>query len=93
MTDTSNWIPLDVYFRDTQTGQVAIDKATVPPDWFDANGDLEHTFWWTEGNFGCDCNRCRVFEGLDLECNSGENRIELVMITKRDQPDEVYFSP
>ena len=49
----------------------------------------EHTdhlkFFWTEGNFGCDCNRsifaidaCVMDEELD--CNTGEPTIELISL-------------
>lgn len=34
---------------------------TVEWDWF-KNGEHGDLYWWTEGNFGCDCNRKWEFE-------------------------------
>ena len=34
-------------------------------------------YHYTEGNFGCDCNRSMAF-GLDEPCNVGDNRFVIV---------------
>ena len=51
-----------VIMRKESTGEIrACDMDLdfkLPND--ESDGDV---FWWTEGNFGCDCNRHIVFEG------------------------------
>lgn len=41
-------------------------------------------FWWTEGNAACDCNRILYLynwdESKDLDCNMGDNIIELLSL-------------
>ncbi len=59
-----------VAIRDNATGETRIrDMGDLP--W------LDHTlYWWTEGNFGCDCNRHMEFirakddseSDMDHEC-------------------------
>lgn len=44
-----------VTIRENATGET-VDYALDDLEWFD--GSL---FWWTEGNFGCDCNRRMCF--------------------------------
>lgn len=67
--------------KDTKTGEVRRmdfplyghdDRGTKPED---------NLFWWSEGNFGCDCNRGDLFKdiggeerSLAADCNSGPNR-------------------
>lgn len=38
-------------------------------------------YWWSEGNFGCDCNRSNTLydhdEYMKLDCNGGDNQIEI----------------
>jgi hypothetical protein len=52
----------EIYYRvpitKLETGETRIYEMDMP--WED------HTeFWWTEGNFGCDCNREILFERID----------------------------
>lgn len=66
---------------DTTTGQSVI--TTQPGDWSE---DLR--FFWTDGNFGCDCNRGREFmraNGLppgEFACSSstGVQRFEIELL-------------
>jgi hypothetical protein len=44
-----------VAIRKNETGEVRICEMEVP--WGETS-----LFWWTEGNFGCDCNRELLFE-------------------------------
>ena len=44
----------DVAIRRNDTGEVRMCRQDV--DWDDTNDD-GHIYYWTEGNFGCDCNR------------------------------------
>lgn len=41
-----------VQMRDAQTGEVRMLQLGL--DWGDGEGQR---YWWTDGNFGCDCNR------------------------------------
>jgi hypothetical protein len=41
----------DVVIRDNRTGEAVTKRMDL--DW---NGNAT-LWWWTEGNFGCDCNR------------------------------------
>ena len=64
--------------KDTETGEVrrmdfplyGHDRGTKPED---------NLFWWSEGNFGCDCNRGDVFHDIggeerDDEAQCGHGR-------------------
>jgi len=55
---------------DVKTGESKLIKFDL--DWNDGS-----KFWWSEGNFACDCNRAGVFSA-DLHnyenCNIGKNR-------------------
>jgi len=49
-----------VKIRNNETKEIRIcDQRSL--DW-DRNNDEGQLFWWTEGNFGCDCNRGAEFE-------------------------------
>ena len=38
----------------------------------------EHVFFhWTEGNYGCDCNRQMFFDGSDSECGTSKFSVRL----------------
>ncbi|KKN08954.1 hypothetical protein LCGC14_1051430 [marine sediment metagenome] len=80
-----------VHIKDTTTGEVRTRH--YDKDWDDP--DLANYFWWTEGNFSCDCNRGAEFDragGLpekveegDWEpCNTGPNRYTLEKIVTDD---------
>jgi hypothetical protein len=56
-------MPYDVLIRKNSTGEVR--KCHFDFDWF--KEDSDDSFWWTEGNFGCDCNRELAFEGSDIK--------------------------
>lgn len=47
----------EVEIIDTATGERRVAK--IPYEWGSDDGDAH---WWTEGNFGCDCNRGMVFD-------------------------------
>lgn len=51
--DPRHDIPIRVTILDTVTGERKQDAWSFG------------TYWWTEGNGGCDCNRRVVFEGMD----------------------------
>jgi len=61
-----------VKIKKNETGEIRECKMEF--DWFKENGD--DYFWWTEGNFGCDCNRHNEFRRAngeswqDIECSS-----------------------
>ena len=67
----------DVALRKNDTGEVRICRQNI--DW-DTSNDCGHVYYWTEGNFGCDCNRELTFLRAggetpaldDVEC--GESR-------------------
>lgn len=48
----------DVQMRDNLTGEERL--VPMEMEWHDSS-----LFWWTDGNFGCDCNRGIVFAGDD----------------------------
>ncbi len=60
-----------VAIKELATGETRICAMTVP--WNDHS-----EWWWTEGNFGCDCNRQATFKGdeeyIDAECNIADNK-------------------
>lgn len=49
-----------VAIRKNETGEVRI-RTIEGLDWHKADGG-DDMYWWTEGNFGCDCNRELEFE-------------------------------
>lgn len=52
-------MPYKVAIRKNATGEIRI--AEMDFEW-DKGNDSTDLFWWTEGNFGCDCNRYLEFE-------------------------------
>ena len=51
----------DAHITDTTTGETRVSRMDL--DWHEASD-----FWWSEGNFACDCNR-----GTEFARASGEN--------------------
>lgn len=47
-------MPYNVAIRKNATGEVRM--APMDLDWFKPDG-YDDMYWWTEGNFACDCNR------------------------------------
>ncbi len=70
---------IQIYLQDTRTGKVVChyqDTGTFKT-WADA------WFYWTEGNFGCDCNRSIAMgceEEDELDCNPNDNVIEIIAV-------------
>ncbi len=65
--------PIQVTILDMETGHVR-KSPPFPVGWKDGFG----TYWWTEGNGSCDCNRRFVFDGPgfhDQPCQSKRYRI------------------
>lgn len=66
-------------FRDTITGKEFDYEYNA--EWM-VVGDTElyssQYYYYTDGNFGCDCNRGGLFD-LDLPC--GEERIEMLSLS------------
>lgn len=68
-------MPYKVAIRKNATGEVRLRE--MPYDWRKPDGS-DDLLWWTDGNFGCDCNRELEFEraaggdpGLDeVECGN-----------------------
>ena len=75
----------DVVIRKTDTGEVR--RCTMEDlDWFKDDG-ADDFYWWTEGNFGCDCNRERIFqraaneeESENPECGETRYVVERVIL-------------
>lgn len=65
-----------VAIRKNSTGEIRM--ASMDLDWFKADGG-DDMYWWTEGNFACDCNRHLSWERAggheprddeEMECGS-----------------------
>lgn len=54
-----------VAIRDNQTGETKVVEQAI--EWFSHSH-----FFWTDGNFGCDCNRHDVFYGHSEEEDEDE---------------------
>ena len=75
-----------IYLRDTITGESYVFFEDC------VHGDYteENLLWqWTEGNYGCDCNRFIFLRwetdaDSEMDCNLGANRI---VIDKIERPD------
>jgi hypothetical protein len=86
-----------VSITDTATGENKMVTMDLP--W------LEHSrFWWTDGNFGCDCNRSSVFDpSRDEPCGSNGSSQRYVvhyalfddgsMIAIDDETEDEYSDP
>lgn len=71
-----------VEIKDTKTGEVR--SGDFPLYGYNREPAMrpeDNLFWWSEGNFGCDCNRGDVFKdfggeerSLSADCNCGPNR-------------------
>ena len=72
----------DVHITDTTTGETRVAKEFG--DWDEDKGSY---YLWSDGNFGCDCNRYLFFERAggkepevgDMDCNSVPNRFRVVI--------------
>lgn len=73
---------------DTKTGEARMH--TMDLNWFHEDG-AGSEYWWTDGNFGCDCNRGLEFirasgrEPTDEEfeqivCNQGRYRVPFAVL-------------
>lgn len=61
---------IEAHLRNKKSGETVKYNATYSDD--DKIEDI--LFFWTEGNYSCDCNR-RIFMGVDYddaECGDGE---------------------
>lgn len=81
---SGRWVCVTARIRFNETGEVRdYTSSEVLP-----NGDAMPDAWmWTDGNYGCDCNRALFFgyaAGLkyddmpDRECTEGEYSVQLV---------------
>lgn len=50
-----------VALRKNSTGEIRM----VPIDWDWIRDGDDDLYWWTDGNYGCDCNRFLCFERAD----------------------------
>ncbi len=76
---------ITVHIRDNTTGETREHRD--PYDWFE--------FLWSDGNYGCDCNRGLFFgragpdgEGLEVDC--GEERFSIVKVIDADGRDITF---
>lgn len=69
VTETPTAAPVlyDVHITDTATGETRVVPFGHP--WYDHSGH-----WWSEGNYGCDCNRAGVFGNPDEDFPCGDTR-------------------
>lgn len=93
-------MPYSVWIRDRKTNETV--RCEMPYEWYKDDSDDE--FWWSEGNFGCDCNRLLTFErakgndpemGKDDKCHYDDfpdGRFQVVSI-KLPNGKEVYSEP
>lgn len=78
--------------RKVATGEERDCQLDIP--WYNAGGS---SWWWSEGNYGCDCNRCLEFERAggneligevgdyeDAPCPCGHGGYLIVSITLPD---------
>ena len=74
-------MPYQVTIRDNNTGEVR--ETTM-----DLDIASFHLYWWTYGNFGCDCNRCGEFYSRDpvpeQDVVCGDTRFDLLKIDLGD---------
>lgn len=83
----------DVRITDAATGETRIAREF--DDWDEVN--FAPHYLWSDGNYGCDCNRYLFFEragGKDpdvggFDCNNGPNRYTVV-ITDSVNHHELY---
>lgn len=76
-------MPYCVTIRKNATGEIRAKE--YPYEW--SEGQL---FWWTEGNFGCDCNRALAFEraaGLDPDIDDTECGHSAFTVLSAELPD------
>lgn len=68
----------NVHITDNQTGESKI--VLMDLDWFDHS-----VYWWTRGNFSCDCNRGDTFyAGEDVDIPCGFTRFTVLKVVFKD---------
>jgi hypothetical protein len=64
--------------KDTITGGIR----TYIPEFGDSLTDEENTWQWTEGNFGCDCNRSIFYTDWEEEHPCHKGRFKVILVNK-----------
>ena len=81
---------ISAHLLDTRTGERKIDTSEY--DCLDSYGRI--ICFWTDGNYGCDCNRSRMFypddESKELDCNIHGNIIVLEKIVNEDTGEIIW---
>lgn len=87
------------HILDTATGKRATYRYEAS---FEADGSFGDYFWWTDGNFGCDCNRgivSKVWTVGETTGNAstgklcGETRFVVEKIVRDDTKAVVFTDP
>ncbi len=81
--DRTQWVRVTCRIRNNATGEIR--ERAEECVWEDENGWNDEpgpsTFWWSDGNMACDCNRSTLFHGEedhDDSCTDNRYAIELV---------------
>lgn len=48
-------------------------------EWFKATVRLTDEFWWSEGNFACDCNRAILVRDPDESCGHSRYKVRITL--------------
>lgn len=72
-------MPYKVAIRNNATGEIRIHEGEGNWEMDDPNTGFGSSYWWLEGNGGCDCNREALWRraggedvsGLEVPCSDG----------------------
>lgn len=80
---------INVILRHKETGEARVYRDAS--EWPEAHQAI---FMYSEGNYGCDCNRglfLRDWQGEDMQCsNTGHNLIAIDAMLNRDTGELLY---
>lgn len=81
-------VAYDVHIMRVSTGEVRVYN--YPGEW-----DYGHDYMWSDGNYGCDCNRSLFFARAggepDDETQCGETAFKIVKITQDGKEIDIDF--
>jgi hypothetical protein len=73
-----------VLMRDNKTKQEKLVSLNL--EWHEAS-----KFWWTEGNFACDCNREEVFYDVENDNTECGNSRFIAIYAELETGEKVYL--
>jgi len=94
MNETNKY---DIYITDTRTQEQKVYNFSAPVTWPAEEQDRLTTFYFTEGNMGCDCNLWIVYNSYNppyaMACNTDKHVMRLDKILNTNTEESIFSQP